>query len=387
MSQNPANNHEQPLSATVKLARELIRQASVTPQDMQCQQIISQRLQLIGFDCMQINRDKVTNLWATRGNQKPLLVFAGHTDVVPTGPAEQWKIPPFDGVIEAGRLHGRGAADMKGSIASFVCACERFVADYPSHSGAIGLLITSDEEGAALHGTKAVVEVLTAANQQIDMCIVGEPTSAKILGDTIKVGRRGSLSAAVTIRGVQGHIAYPQMARNPIQLALPVLDELVNIRWDQGNQNFQPTALQISNINGGTGATNVIPGHIEVAFNIRFSPAVTAQYLKQAIEALFNRHQLDFDILWHLSGQPFETKQGKLVAAISDSIFEVTGYRPEKSTTGGTSDGRFIAPTGAEVVELGPINATIHQIDECIATADLEALSECYYRTLKRLLT
>ena len=391
-SEAPADSIKKTYSSTVLLARELIRQPSVTPDDKECQQILTNRLEPIGFHCEQIDREDVTNLWATRDGgggeslQSPLLVFAGHTDVVPTGPLEQWTIPPFEGYIDGNILHGRGAADMKGSIASFVCACERFVNDYPQHTGSIGLLITSDEEGPALHGTRAVLDQLAQRNQSIDMCIVGEPTSTEKLGDVIKVGRRGSLGARLTIRGLQGHIAYPHLARNPIQLALPALDELAKAAWDQGNENFQPTSLQISNIHSGTGATNVIPGHIDVVFNIRFSPETTEQRLRQQVEQILHRHQLDFEIHWTLSGQPFETNQGQLVEAISDSIFAVTGRHPEKSTSGGTSDGRFIAPTGAQLVELGPINATIHQIDEHISTADLDALGDCYDGVLKRLL-
>jgi len=373
-------------SDTVLLAQALVQKHSVTPADEGCQQLLTDRLTPLGFHCEQINRGDVTNLWATKGDAKPLLVFAGHTDVVPTGPLEQWRIPPFEGKIENGMLHGRGTADMKGSIAAFVCACESFLDRFPEHLGAIGLLITSDEEGPAVDGTVAVLDALKQRGQQIDLCIVGEPTSTERLGDVIKVGRRGSLGADIKIRGVQGHIAYPHLARNPIHLALPALQELTSIVWDQGNDNFQPTSLQLSNIHGGTGATNVIPGTLDVLMNIRFSPETSERHIRETTEALFDRHQLDYHIDWRLSGQPFETKRGELIEAVSESITAVTGRPPETSTSGGTSDGRFISPTGAQVIELGPINATIHKIDECISTGDLDLLKECYEETMHRLL-
>jgi len=373
-------------SPTIELAQALIRRSSVTPEDAGCQQLLANRLTAMGFQCEQINKEEVTNLWARHGSEAPLLVFAGHTDVVPTGPLEQWNIPPFDGQIVDGMLHGRGAADMKGSIAGFICALEEFFADHHDHKGSIGLLITSDEEGPAVHGTRAVLDVLNHRGEKIDMCIVGEPTSNETLGDVIKVGRRGSLGATLTIEGTQGHIAYPQLAKNPIHLAMPVLDELVSIEWDQGNDNFQPTSLQISNIRAGTGATNVIPGDIEVIFNIRFSPEVTEQHLRESIEIRLQDRGLNFSIDWRLSGQPFETEHGELVNAVSASIEEVMGKAPQRSTSGGTSDGRFIAPTGAQVVELGPVNATIHQINEQVAVRDLEDLTECYRKIVERLL-
>jgi len=373
-------------SDTVLLAQTLIQKPSVTPADEGCQQLLTDRLQPLGFRCEQMNRGGVTNLWATRGDAKPLLVFAGHTDVVPTGPLDQWRIPPFNGRIEDGMLHGRGAADMKGSIAAFVCACESFVRQYPEHQGAIGLLITSDEEGPATDGTVAVLDALHERDQVIDLCIVGEPTSTDRLGDVIKVGRRGSLGAKIQFHGVQGHIAYPHLASNPIHLALPALQELTGIVWDQGNVNFQPSSLQLSNIHGGTGATNVIPGTLEVMMNIRFSPEITDSYIRETVESLFTKHRLDYTIDWRLSGQPFETRQGELIEAVSASIESVTGYRPDASPSGGTSDGRFISPTGAQVIELGPINATIHKIDECISTSDLDLLKLCYQGALERLL-
>ncbi len=375
-----------PSSDTICLAQQLIRKPSITPDDEGCQKLLTSRLEPAGFQCEQIDQQDVKNLWARRGTQSPLLVFAGHTDVVPTGPLDQWKHQPFDGVVEDGVIHGRGAADMKGSIASFVCACESFLATHPTHRGSIGLLITSDEEGPALYGTRVVLDALKARDEIIDMCIVGEPTSTAKTGDVVKVGRRGSLGARLVIQGIQGHIAYPHQAKNPIHLAIPALDQLVAIKWDQGNQNFQPTSLQISNINSGTGATNVIPGSIEIRFNIRYSPETTEQVLRNTIESLLVRHQLDFDIEWNHSGHPFETKQGNLIDAVSESVYEITGYYPEQSTSGGTSDGRFIAPTGAQVVELGPVNATIHQLNERVETDDLDRLTACYQRILEKLL-
>ncbi|NKB76333.1 MAG: succinyl-diaminopimelate desuccinylase [Gammaproteobacteria bacterium] len=374
-------------SPTVHLAQQLIQEPSVTPQDADCQAMLGARLSAMGFSIETMTFGDVTNLWATRGSAKPLMVFAGHTDVVPTGPLDQWGIPPFDGKIVDGMLHGRGAADMKGSIACFVTACERFVKSHPDHQGTIGLLITSDEEGPAVHGTRAVMEVLGEREIDIDMCIVGEPTSTAKLGDVVKVGRRGSLGARLKIKGKQGHIAYPHQADNPMHRSIPALNELIAIQWDQGNENFQPTSLQLSNINSGTGATNVIPGEMDIVFNFRFSPETTAESLMKTTESVLEKHNLNYDIIWNLSGQPFETKRGRLVEAVVSGIHAVTGNTTELSTSGGTSDGRFIAPTGAQVVELGPINATIHQIDEQISIADLDLLSECYERTLKALLT
>ncbi|MEJ2177351.1 MAG: succinyl-diaminopimelate desuccinylase [Gammaproteobacteria bacterium] len=374
------------LSETVKLAQDLIRRRSVTPEDAGCQSMLRERLIALGFSCESINREDVTNLWARRGHARPLVVFAGHTDVVPTGPAEHWDIAPFEGTVAKGVLHGRGAADMKGSIASFVLACEQFVSEHPGHKGSIGLLITSDEEGPALHGTLAVLEKLNQRNESIDMCVVGEPTSVETLGDVIKVGRRGSLGAKLLIRGIQGHIAYPHLAANPIHHAMPALTEIIDIEWDSGNENFQPTSLQLSNINAGTGATNVIPGAMEIQFNIRFSPMVTEQHLRITIEEILDTHQLDYDIHWQLSGQPFETPPGELIAAVSDSVTEVTGKQPKQSTSGGTSDGRFISLTGAQVVELGPVNATIHKVNEQVSVADLDLLTQCYLRILEKLL-
>ncbi len=378
-------------SPTVELAQKLIQIESVTPVDGGCQALLSSRLEQIGFVCEQINFSDVTNLWAIRSSESPtinnpLLVYAGHTDVVPTGPLEQWTYPPFEGIIKDQVLHGRGAADMKGSIASFVTACERFVENHPDHAGTIGLLITSDEEGIAKWGTKAVINELQSRNVNIDMCIVGEPTCTKVFGDTIKVGRRGSLNCKLVIRGKQGHIAYPHLAQNPIHTALPAIDELISRQWDQGNENFLPTSFQLSNIHAGTGATNVIPGKIDLDFNFRYSPETTDQELIKIVESILNKHHLDYDAQWAMPSYPFETKRGDLTECVKQSVIEITGITPELSTSGGTSDGRFIAPTGAQLVELGPINATIHQIDEQVSTNDLDQLSACYERVLEKLL-
>ena len=374
------------LSPTIKLARELIQQDSVTPDDKCCQAILTSRLNTAGFNCEQLDFEDVSNLWATRGDKSSILVFAGHTDVVPTGPVEEWQYPPFDAEIHEDMLHGRGSADMKGSIACFVTACERFIKNHPDHKNSIGLLITSDEEGVARWGTREAMSVLEKRGQKIDMCIVGEPTSVSKLGDMAKIGRRGSLNGTLKIKGKQGHIAYPHMANNPLHIALPALEALVNTKWDQGNENFQPTSFQISNINGGTGATNVIPGHVEAKFNFRYSPETTAKVLVAEVQTILTKYDLDFEILWGDPGLPYETKTGAFVKAVENAILEVTGVSPELSTSGGTSDGRFIAPTGAQVVELGPINATIHQINEQISTEDLNLLSLVYERILEKLL-
>lgn len=374
------------LSPTIELARDLIRRDSVTPDDQGCQSMLSARLEALGFRCEPMDFEGVSNLWASKGQSEPLFVFAGHTDVVPTGPVEQWEYPPFSGEIHDGMLHGRGAADMKGSIASFTTACERFISNHPDHLGSIGLLITSDEEGIARWGTREVISVLESRNQKIDYCIVGEPTSVSKLGDMAKIGRRGSLNGRLTIKGKQGHIAYPHMANNPLHLAPAVLQDLINQQWDLGNENFQPTSFQISNINGGTGATNVIPGHIEVLFNFRYSPETTASQLMEDVDTILKNNGVQFDIEWGDPGLPYETKTGNFVNAVSDAIKQITGNDAELSTTGGTSDGRFIAPTGTQVVELGPINATIHQINEKISVSDLDQLSLLYEKILQNLL-
>ena len=374
------------MEKTLALACELIRHPSVTPDDAGCQQRMMDRLQAIGFRCTPLRFGEVDNFWAERGTSGPILVFAGHTDVVPTGPQEQWRSPPFEPTLVDGVLYGRGSADMKGSLAAMVVACEEFVARHPDHPGRLGFLITADEEGVAVDGTVKVMEYLQQHNKPIDWCLVGEPSSSARLGDVIKNGRRGSLGAVLTVRGVQGHIAYPQLADNPIHRAMPALQALTAEPWDEGNEFFPPTSLQISNINGGTGATNVIPGSLQVQFNFRFSTEVTDSILRQRTEAILDAHGLDYELQWSLSGQPFLTASGELVAAAVSSIEAHTGQAPELSTAGGTSDGRFIAPTGAQVVELGPINESIHKVDENVLAADLPRLAVIYRGIIERLL-
>ncbi len=375
------------LSPTLELAFELIRRPSVTPADEGCQALMCERLAAAGFNIEPMRIEEVDNFWARRGGDGPVLCFAGHTDVVPTGPLEAWQYPPFEPQIDAqGMLRGRGAADMKGSLAAMITAVERFVADHPNHQGAIAFLITSDEEGPAQHGTRAVVERLRARNERLDWCIVGEPSSTEQLGDIVKNGRRGSLGATLTVRGKQGHVAYPHLAKNPIHLAARALAELAGEHWDSGNAYFPPTSLQISNIHAGTGATNVIPGELTCVFNFRFSTESTVESLQQRVAAILDRHGLDWHIDWALSGLPFLTQPGALLDAVAASIEAVCGIHTTPSTSGGTSDGRFIATLGTQVVELGPLNATIHQRDEHIRAADLDALSEIYYQTLVRLL-
>jgi succinyl-diaminopimelate desuccinylase len=374
------------MEKTLALACELIRRPSVTPDDAGCQALMMERLAALGFECTPLRFGEVDNFWAVRGDAGPILVFAGHTDVVPTGPLEQWHSPPFEPTLIDGALYGRGAADMKGSLAAMLVACEEFVAAHPDHSGRIGFLITSDEEGDAVNGTVRVMQHLQQQGENIDWCLVGEPSSSTCLGDVIKNGRRGSLGARLTVRGTQGHIAYPHLADNPIHRALPALQALATEVWDRGNAFFPPTSMQISNINGGTGATNVIPGSLQVQFNFRFSTEVTEQELRRRTAAILDAHGLDYELHWALSGQPFLTASGALVEAAVASIGAVTGLTPELSTAGGTSDGRFIAPTGAQVVEVGPINATIHKLNEVVLAADLPRLAAIYRGILERLL-
>ena len=376
------------LSPTLQLACDLIRRPSVTPVDADCQAQMMNRLGAVGFQLEPMRIEDVDNFWATHGTQEgPVLCFAGHTDVVPTGPVQQWQHEPFEALIDAdGMLCGRGAADMKGSLACMVIASERFVHDYPNHRGKVAFLITSDEEGPAHHGTKAVVERLKARNERLDWCIVGEPSSTTLLGDVVKNGRRGSLGAKLTVRGKQGHVAYPHLARNPIHLAAPALAELAAEHWDEGNAFFPPTSFQISNLNSGTGATNVVPGELTALFNFRFSTESTVEGLQARVSAILDKHELDWSIDWALSGLPFLTEPGELLDAVSASIKGVTGRDTQPSTSGGTSDGRFIATMGTQVVELGPVNATIHQVDERILASDLDLLTEIYYQTLVRLL-
>ena len=371
---------------TFALACELISRPSVTPDDSGCLELIASRIAPLGFRLERIDTGGVCNLWARRGDTAPVLCFAGHTDVVPTGPLESWHSDPFVPTVRDGHLHGRGAADMKSSLAAFVTAIERFVAAHPDHHGSIALLLTSDEEGIATHGTVKVVETLAARGERIDYCVVGEPTSVTTLGDTIKNGRRGSLSGTLRVQGVQGHVAYPQLARNPIHQLAPALAELTAIRWDEGNEFFPPTTWQVSNIHAGTGANNVIPGECEVLFNFRFASVSTADELKRRTHAVLDRHGLEYTLDWHLSGKPFLTARGNLVAALTGAIRETAGIDTELSTSGGTSDGRFIADICNEVVEFGPVNATIHKVNECVAIDAIEPLSVIYELTLRDLL-
>ena len=374
------------MSKTLALTEELISLHSVTPADGGCQLKMAERLTPLGFDCETIASGDVTNLWARRGSAQPLLVFAGHTDVVPTGPLEQWSSDPFKPTHRDGKLYGRGAADMKTSLAAMVVAVEEFVAAHPDHKGSIGFLITSDEEGPAIDGTVIVCNQLKARGEQLDYCIVGEPTSVKQIGDMIKNGRRGTMSGRLLIKGVQGHIAYPHMAKNPIHMAMPALAELTTIEWDKGNEYYLPTSWQMSNIHAGTGTSNVIPGECVVDFNFRFSTASTVEGLQQRVRATLDKHGLDYDLQWTVGGLPFLTPRGELSNALSAAIKEETGLNTELSTTGGTSDGRFIAQICPQVVEFGPTNASIHKINEHVALAEIEPLKNIYRRTLENLL-
>ncbi|WP_293268688.1 succinyl-diaminopimelate desuccinylase [Neptunomonas sp.] len=375
------------LSPTVELTKELISRPSVTPEDAGCQELLIEKLEALGFVIERLPFEDVSNFWARRGTKSPLFCFAGHTDVVPTGPAENWSHPPFEPTILEGYLYGRGTADMKGSIAAFITSLERFIEHHPDHEGSIALLITSDEEGPFINGTTRVIDHLEARQEKIDWCIVGEPSSTAKTGDTIKNGRRGSLSGKLKVAGIQGHVAYPHLVRNPIHEAVPALTELAATVWDEGNDFFPPTSFQISNIHAGTGANNVVPGEVEIDFNFRFSTEVTAERLKESVRDTLDRHNLEWDIDWILSGNPFLTAEGSLVEAAQQAIKAVTGMDTELSTAGGTSDGRFIAPTGAQVLELGPVNATIHQIDERVKVKDLDILSDLYENILARLLS
>lgn len=375
------------LSPTLQLACDLISRNSTTPEDAGCQQLMGERLAAVGFALEPLRFGEVDNLWARRGSDGPVLCFAGHTDVVPTGPVEQWQTNPFIPQIVDGMLHGRGAADMKGSLAAMVVAVERFVAAHPKHKGSIAFLITSDEEGPATDGTVKVVETLVERGEKVDWCIVGEPSSTELVGDIVKNGRRGSLNARLVIRGKQGHVAYPHLARNPIHLAAPALAALASEVWDEGNAFFPPTSFQISNIHSGTGATNVVPGELEALINFRFSTESTVEGLQQRVRDLLDSHGLEYELHWTVSGLPFLTEPGALLDGISAAIKQVTGRDTQPSTSGGTSDGRFIATMGTQVVELGPVNATIHQVNECIKADDLDLLTDIYQVTLERLLT
>lgn len=375
------------MSNTLELLKDLIYRPSVTPKDEGCQDVMADRLRPLGFNEERLNFVDTQNLWLRKGTAKPLFVFLGHTDVVPTGPLDAWLSSPFEPTIRDGKLYGRGAADMKGGIAAFITAVERFVAKNPDHQGSIAVMMTSDEEGIATNGVVKVVEVLEARHEKIDWCLVGEPSSDKRIGDVIRVGRRGSLCAKLTIQGIQGHVAYPELAENPIHTFAPALKELTEEIWDQGNQNFPPTSLQVSNIHSGTGAENIIPGNVEVQFNLRFSTELDEHIIKQRTHAILDKYGFKYDLQWRLSGNPFLTAHGELIDAAHAAIKTVTGYETKDDTGGGTSDGRFIAPTGAQVIELGPLNESIHKINEHIDVKELETLSSIYEHILINLLT
>jgi len=371
---------------TLELACELIRRRSVTPDDAGCQELISNRLGRSGCEAENLRFGSVDNLWLTHGSGTPLFVFLGHTDVVPAGPEDQWRTPPFEPTVDDGMLYGRGAADMKGSVAAMVIAIEQFLESQPRHNGTIALLLTSDEEGVATDGVRRVIEEYLKPNSiQIDYCLVGEPTSHERVGDMLKNGRRGSLGGRLIVHGTQGHVAYPHLAENPFHRASQALTTMCETQWDRGNRDFPPTSFQISNIHAGTGASNVIPGTLEVLFNFRFSTEVTADELQQRVESLLDSHGLNYEIDWCLSGHPYLTRDSRLLEAVQGALQEITGRTAETSTAGGTSDGRFMAPLGAEVIELGPINKTIHKIDECVAAGDLESLTRIYERLLTTL--
>ena len=375
------------MSAALELTLELMRRASVSPEDQGCLDVIGERLAAIGFDNERLPFGPVDNLWSRRGRAAPVLCFAGHTDIVPAGPRENWASDPFVPQIRDGRLYGRGAADMKSGLAAMVVATERFIARNADHRGTLAFLLTSDEEGPSIDGTRRVIETLQSRNEHIDWCVIGEPSSHEVLGDTIKVGRRGSLSGRLTIHGTQGHVAYPQLADNPVHRFAPALAELADTRWDAGNEFFQPTGFQVSNITAGTGAPNVIPGELKLRFNLRFSTVQTVETLQRAVVAILDRHGLDYTLEWFISGQPFLTAPGALTDLVLLAVREVTGRTPAASTTGGTSDGRFIAPTGTQVVEVGVVNATIHKVDEHVNVADIDVLVRIYERVMELALT
>jgi len=375
------------MNPTIELAKKLISRASLTPLDEGCQDLISQRLKKIGFNIENMPFEEVKNLWATYGEDGPLFIFLGHTDVVPTGPIDDWKNDPFLPLEENGFLFGRGAADMKGSVAAFVTAIEDFISENKRFNGRIGLMLTSDEEGPSVNGVRKVIQELQSRQENIDWCLVGEPTANNQVGDVIKIGRRGSLGASIKIQGIQGHVAYPQKALNPIHESLGAINEISKLAWKDETGEFQDSALQISNLNSGTGASNVIPGDLSFDLNVRFSPSTTEEEIKESVEKILNDHSLNYSANWNLSGNPFLTKEKFLIDAVKQSILDATGMKTQTSTDGGTSDGRFIAPTGAEVVELGPVNESIHKVNECIRSEDLITLSEIYNQILVRLLT
>ncbi len=378
--------HASDANEVLALTCDLIARRSVTPEDAGCQALIARRLAAVGFRCEQLRFGDVDNLWAVHGTEGPTLVLLGHTDVVPSGPREMWHSDPFVPEIRDGVLYGRGAADMKGSVAAFVVALERFATAHPDHSGRVALLLTSDEEGDAVDGVRQVAEVFRKRGERIDWCITGEPSSKAMLGDLLRVGRRGTLSATLTVIGVQGHVAYPEKARNPIHLAMPALDELAARAWDKGYETFPPTSLQISNIHAGTGANNVIPGELQVLFNLRFNPNWRAEQLERECEDVLRRHGLEFQVRWHRSGEPFYTPEGPLRAAARAVLGRYNGGVPEESTGGGTSDARFIAPLGAQCIEVGPVNASIHKVDENVSVADLQRLPALYRELIERML-
>jgi succinyl-diaminopimelate desuccinylase len=373
-------------SPVLALAKDLISRQSVTPEDAGCQQVMIERLKALGFEIEVMVFEDTTNFWARRGTEAPLFTFAGHTDVVPAGRLDQWHTPPFEPTVIDGHLHGRGAADMKGSLACMIVAVERFIEQYPDHKGSISFLITSDEEGPFINGTTRVVDTLMARDEIIDMCIVGEPSSTNHVGDVVKNGRRGSLTGDLHVTGIQGHVAYPHLARNPIHQAMPALSELAATQWDEGNAYFPPTSFQIPNINGGTGASNVIPGELDVQFNFRFSTELTHEEIQRRVHSTLDAHGLEYALNWTINGQPFLTDEGSLLDAVVNAVTDVNHIPPQLLTTGGTSDGRFIAQMGSQVVELGPVNATIHKVNECVNVADLEKLTDMYQNVLKHLL-
>ena len=374
------------MSQTLELTQNLMARRSVTPADEGCQAVMIERLAALGFKIEHLRYGNVENFWATRGNGGPVFCFAGHTDVVPTGPLEEWRTDPFVPTIRDGMLYGRGAADMKSGLAAMITATEEFVGTHPEHQGTIAFLITSDEEGPSVDGTKRVVEMLAARRERIDWCVVGEPSSEGAIGDTIKVGRRGSFSGRLTVHGVQGHVAYPQLAENPVHTLAPALAELTSRVWDAGTEHFQPTSFQVSNLNAGTGAPNVIPGELKARFNLRYSPVQTQDGLKETVEGILRKHGVRFTIEWYVSGEPFYTPAGPLSDAVGAAIAEITGSRPKLSTGGGTSDGRFIAPLGAQVVELGVVNASIHKVNESVRVAEIDTLHRMYFNVLRNLL-
>jgi succinyl-diaminopimelate desuccinylase len=374
------------MSQTLELTQNLMARRSVTPADEGCQAVMTGRLAALGFKIELLRYGNVENFWATHGSGGPLFCFAGHTDVVPTGPLEEWRTDPFVPTVRDGVLYGRGAADMKSGLAAMVTSTEEFVLAHPKHKGTIAFLITSDEEGPSVDGTKRVVEMLAGRGERIDWCVVGEPSSEAAIGDTVKVGRRGSFSGRLTVHGVQGHVAYPQLAENPVHTLAPALAELTSRVWDNGTEYFQPTSFQVSNLNAGTGAPNVIPGELKARFNLRYSPAQTQEGLKEIVEGILRKHGVRFTLEWYVSGEPFYTPPGDLSSAVGAAVEEITGSRPKLSTGGGTSDGRFIAPLGAQVVELGVINASIHKVNESVRVADIDALHRIYVGVMRRLL-